>query len=184
MLGVKLRVRGVRCGRGVAGAGLFITGRSHSRSRSGSWSGSHSRTRSRSSLRRWSRRWCWRRLVKPYHRLWQHQVASIADLPHHGVQSTLEGDIVVLICVPECIPHPRSQDQTEPSLRLEAFCQHKRYHIKLLLMCVVGLQPTVDTFFICRTTSATICQKRTNKRNRDRCELSCETHMTGSLRTT
>ena len=114
--------------------------RNYSRSRSRS----RSKSRSRSSLRRW--RWRWSRLVKRHHHFSQHQLASIADLPHHGVQSTLEGDIVVLICVPECIPHPRSQDQTEPSLRLEAFCQHKRYHIKLLLMRVVGLQPPAGSW--------------------------------------
>ena len=33
----------------------------------------------------------------------------------------LERSIVILICVPERIPHPCSQDQTEPALGLEAF---------------------------------------------------------------
>ena len=175
MLGVKLRVRGVRCGRGVAGAGLFITGRSHSRSRSGSWSGSHSRTRSRSSLRRWSRRWFWSRLVKPCHRFSRHQLASITDFPHHSVQAQLKSAILILSCVPECIPHPRPQYQTEPSLRLEAFCEHKRYHVKLLLMCVVGLQPAVGTFFICHA-SAAICQKMTTNKRKHRPR---KTHRTG-----
>jgi hypothetical protein len=67
----------------------------------------------------------------------------------------LESSIVVLIGVPERIPHPCSQDQTEPALRLEAFlrgvntdvCKSDRNNVflrmdiqlKCSLICALGL---------------------------------------------
>ena len=78
------------------------------------------RRRSPYHCRCWCRRWFWRRLGKRRHRLRQHHLAPITDLAHHALQTVLERRIMFSISVPERIPHPRSQNQSQPAFRLEA----------------------------------------------------------------
>jgi outer membrane biosynthesis protein TonB len=43
-------------------------------------------------------------------------LSAITYLTHHAVQSIVERGIIVLLSVPHRIPHPRAEDQTQPSV--------------------------------------------------------------------